>query len=174
MRKNVRIRRYSGLYFPAFRYSVSLRIQSKCRKMRTRITLNTDTSYAVNAFANYDIWNHFYGRISMQSWKKNMNVRVFLLLEHTYARSQSLISKPEPTSIFWHASEYASDKDFKRLVHRKISKLSTRVFCKKAVLKKFTKFIEKYQCWIPIFNKIESLQPATWLKQKLQHILYIF
>ena len=47
--KKVRIRSYSGPYFPAFalnakRYSVSLRIQSECRKMQTRITPNTDTS----------------------------------------------------------------------------------------------------------------------------------
>ena len=29
------------------RYGVSLRIQSKCEKIRTRITPNTDTFYAV-------------------------------------------------------------------------------------------------------------------------------
>ena len=45
--KNVRIRIYSGPYFPAFelntdRYSVSLRIQLKCGKIRARITPNTD------------------------------------------------------------------------------------------------------------------------------------
>ena len=50
--KGVRIRSYSGPYFPAFglnteRYSISLRIQSECGKMRTRITPNTDTFYAV-------------------------------------------------------------------------------------------------------------------------------
>ena len=51
--KSVRIRSYSGPHFPTFglnteRYSVSLRIQSKCGKMRTRITPNTDTFHAVN------------------------------------------------------------------------------------------------------------------------------
>ena len=51
--KSVRIRSYSGLHFPAFglnteRYSISLRIQSQCGKMRTRITRNTDTFYAMN------------------------------------------------------------------------------------------------------------------------------
>ena len=50
--KNVRIRSYSGPYFAAFglntkKYSVSLRIQSECGKMRTRIAPNIDTSYAV-------------------------------------------------------------------------------------------------------------------------------
>ena len=54
--KGVSIRSYSGPHFPAFglnteRYEVSkvpLRIQSECRKMRTRITPNTDTFYEVN------------------------------------------------------------------------------------------------------------------------------
>ena len=46
--KSVRIRTYSGPYFPTFRlnterYSVCLRIQSGCGKMRTRMTSNTDT-----------------------------------------------------------------------------------------------------------------------------------
>ena len=50
--KNVCIWSYSGLYFPAFGlnmeiYSSSLRIQSEYGKMRTRITPNTDTFYAV-------------------------------------------------------------------------------------------------------------------------------
>ena len=54
--KIVRIRSYSGPYFLAFglnteRYSVSLCIQSKCDKIRTRITPNTDTFYVVTIAA---------------------------------------------------------------------------------------------------------------------------
>ena len=50
--KSVRISSYSGPYFPAFglnteRYGVSLRIESECGKMRTRITRNTDTFHVV-------------------------------------------------------------------------------------------------------------------------------
>ena len=50
--KSVRIRSYSGMYFPAFelnmeRYRVNLRVQSECEKIRTRITPNTDTFHAV-------------------------------------------------------------------------------------------------------------------------------
>ena len=50
--KKVRIRGFSGPYFPTFglsteRYSVQIRIQSKCRKMRTRKTPKTDTFHAV-------------------------------------------------------------------------------------------------------------------------------
>ena len=50
--KSVHVRNYSGSHFLEFelnteRYSVSLRIQSTCGKIRTRITPNTDTFYAV-------------------------------------------------------------------------------------------------------------------------------
>ena len=50
--KSVRIRSYSGPYFPAFglnteRYEVSLRIQSERGKIRIRITPNTNTFCAV-------------------------------------------------------------------------------------------------------------------------------
>ena len=50
-------RSYIGPYFPSFglnmeRYSVFfLRIQSDCGKIRTRITPNTDTFYAVQLFS---------------------------------------------------------------------------------------------------------------------------
>ena len=55
--KCVRIRSYSGPYFPAFRlnterYGVSLLIQSECGKIRTRITPNTDTFHAVVVSCN--------------------------------------------------------------------------------------------------------------------------
>ena len=51
--KNVRNQCYSGPYFAAFglnteRYLESFRIQSKCGKIRTRITPNTDIFCAVN------------------------------------------------------------------------------------------------------------------------------
>ena len=50
--KSVRIRSYSGLCFPEFglntgRYGASLHIQSKCGKIRIRITPNTETFYAI-------------------------------------------------------------------------------------------------------------------------------
>ena len=51
-RKSVRFRSFCGPYFPAFglnmeRYSVPLRVQSECGKVRTRKTPNTDGFYAV-------------------------------------------------------------------------------------------------------------------------------
>ena len=50
--KLVRISSCSGPYFPAFelnidRYSVSIRIQSECGKIRTRKSSNTDTFHKV-------------------------------------------------------------------------------------------------------------------------------
>ena len=52
--KCVRIRSYSGPYFPAFglnteRYGVSLRIQFEWGKIRTRITPNTETFHTALA-----------------------------------------------------------------------------------------------------------------------------
>ena len=56
--KNVRIRSFSGRYFHALElrteiYSVYLRIQSKCGKMRTRKTLEKDTFYEIQT--SYEI-----------------------------------------------------------------------------------------------------------------------
>ena len=53
--KSVRIRSYSGPYFPAFglnteRHGVFLSIQSECGKIRTRITPNTVTFNLVMFF----------------------------------------------------------------------------------------------------------------------------
>ena len=54
------MRSNSGTHFPTFGlnterysigYSVSLRIQLECGKMRNRVTPNTDTFYAVNDLA---------------------------------------------------------------------------------------------------------------------------
>ena len=53
--RKVCIRNYSSPYFPAFglnkeRYGVSFRIQFSCGKIRTKITPNTTTFYAVVFF----------------------------------------------------------------------------------------------------------------------------
>ena len=56
--KSVRIRSYFGPHFPAFglnpeRYGISLRIQSECGEMRTKINPGSDTFHAVTCFAVY-------------------------------------------------------------------------------------------------------------------------
>ena len=63
--KSARIRNYFGPYFPAFglnaeRYSVSLRPQSEWGKIRTRITPNTGTFYAVTfcRFSSFFLYFH--------------------------------------------------------------------------------------------------------------------
>ena len=63
--KSVRIRSYSGSYFPAFglnteRFRRSLRIESECGKMRTRITPNMDTFHSVTFFIVGHILAAFY------------------------------------------------------------------------------------------------------------------
>ena len=72
--KSARIRSYSGPHFPAFgqntkRYSVSLRIQPKCGKMRTGITPNADTFHAVleEEFIKYVL-----------TIKKELNIKITL------------------------------------------------------------------------------------------------
>ena len=53
---------YSELFwfaFPAFAYSLPLRIQSKYEKMRTRITLNTDTFLCSDASCVYLLFMFF-------------------------------------------------------------------------------------------------------------------
>ena len=45
--KSVRIRNYSGPYFPAFGLNTERYTQSECGKTRIRITPNKDTLYAV-------------------------------------------------------------------------------------------------------------------------------
>ena len=61
--KSVPIRSFSGLHFPALwlnteRYSESLCIQSKCGKIRTRKTPNTDSSrnVGVTSFCSKKAW----------------------------------------------------------------------------------------------------------------------
>ena len=62
--KSVHIRSYSSPFFPAFglnteRYGVSLRIQSECRKMQTRITPNMETFHAVMK-VNFTIYFNYF------------------------------------------------------------------------------------------------------------------
>ena len=63
MHKKCQFRSYSGQHFPAFglsteRYRVSLRIQSECGKMRTRITPNTDTLHAMTKMLIFSKHKH--------------------------------------------------------------------------------------------------------------------
>ena len=92
--KGVRIHSYSGAYFLAlgpntYIYSISLRIQLECGKMRTRITPNTDTFYAVFTPLVFSIYgslgkecHKFYFRVSdLLSEKRNLpNPAVELLV----------------------------------------------------------------------------------------------
>ena len=78
--KNVHTGSYSGLYSLALklntvRYSVSLRIQSECGKIRTRITPNMDTFYAVlsNYYTRKNIKKSFRNKqfkISAPTWNE--------------------------------------------------------------------------------------------------------
>ena len=43
------------------------------------------------------------------------------------------------------------------------------MFCKKDVLKNFTKFTRRNLCWSLFFNKIADIRPETLSKNRLQH-----
>ena len=74
--KSICIRSYSGPHFPAFgqnmgRYGVSIRIQSECAKMWTRITPNTDTFCALN-ISMILIKTHFFWmpvKMALPAWE---------------------------------------------------------------------------------------------------------
>ena len=77
--KSVPIRSYSGPHFPAFglnteRCGVSLYMQSKCGKMRTRITRNTDAFYAVS---DLEVSSHIL--LVMEVWKGSFKKYVSIL-----------------------------------------------------------------------------------------------
>ena len=76
--KSVRIRSYSGPHFPAFglntiRYSVSLRIQSKCGKMQTRVTPNTHTFYAVPVINFFQVIIKLFSKLLTSRTTKTIN-----------------------------------------------------------------------------------------------------
>ena len=45
-------------------------------------------------------------------------------------------------------------------------------FCKKGVLRNFTKFTWKYLCWSLFFNKIAGLRPKTLLKRDSNTVVF--
>ena len=70
--KSVRIRSYSGSYFPAFgliteRYTVSFRNQSERSKVRTRLIPNTDTFYAVLPMVSLQIYGIYQNNKSVRT-----------------------------------------------------------------------------------------------------------
>ena len=84
--KSASIRSYSCLHFPAFvlnteRYGISLRIQSKCGKMRNRMTRNTNTFCAViDEARNYFIIKINQNELMSEEHKKVC--RVLKYIEH--------------------------------------------------------------------------------------------
>ena len=85
---SVHIRSYSGPDFPTFKldtekYSVSLRIQSECGKIWTRITPNTDTFYAAKTNSNNLIVpsrTKFSKKIS--HWRVDINCKTYDSIRH--------------------------------------------------------------------------------------------
>ena len=47
-----------------------------------------------------------------------------------------------------------------------------QVFCKKRVLKSFSKFTGQDPCWSLFFKKVAGLTPVTLLKTRIQYVCY--
>ena len=108
--KAVSIRSFSGPYFPAFglnreRYGKSLRIQSECRKIRTRKTPNLNTLHTVISF-----WS-------------SVNSAFFLYIDKVYlshiSKSLVLVKKQPNMNWFFHAGSplYNTVLPAKEVVH---------------------------------------------------------
>ena len=101
--KSERIRSYSGPHFPAFglnteRYGVSLRIQSECRKMRTRINPNTDTCQAVSLLTHLLLLKTIYFVLSSPSWTDSL---LSTNQSNTFANSLLKTFSISVTSFCW-------------------------------------------------------------------------
>ena len=97
--KSVRIRSYSSLHFPSFelntgRYSVSLRIQSKCGKMRTRITPNTDTFHAV-------IWTDVPSITFFCHFSRKKNTRILCLRKLRKGKKLRDFTREKGKNAYW-------------------------------------------------------------------------
>ena len=111
--KSIRIRSYSGSFFPAFglnkeRY-VSLPIQSKYGKMWTRITPNTDTFYVVKGHKVLPQFCHFM-KSCMARWYCFSFMTIFAQIHiftfeasvfYTNYVSLASITFTKKTKLFW-------------------------------------------------------------------------
>ena len=85
--KRVRIRSYYGPYFPAFalnteRYGVSLRDQSECWKIQTRITSNKDILYAVKVPSfSKDKKKYLKKKLTCKAFRGSIRLNCFANLE---------------------------------------------------------------------------------------------
>ena len=153
--KNVRFRSFSGPYCPTFglnteRYSVSLCIQCKCGKIRTRKTTSTDTFQAVIvskitlSYNNYSLlWNK-YGYYPCRTFVTPNRLPVAPILCHISVHLHNVISDCSGGIVDWKHDRLFSTKqwliDFAWIMSK---------------LKCILNYILKIACWI-IFNPFYS------------------
>ena len=96
--KSVCVRSHSGPHFSAFRlnmerYSVPLCIQSKCGKMRTRVTPNTDTFDAVLCIEIFSNFFTFYIWVALEYYCHFKNCIKFYMPNRQYLITKSNLRK---------------------------------------------------------------------------------
>ena len=94
--KSVRIWGNSGSHFPAFGlnkylfvFGVSLRIQSECVKMQTRINPNTDTFYAVKLLWRNNCFK-FVLKYNMKNYEKFKPLFSVKYYTHIHTRARAI------------------------------------------------------------------------------------
>ena len=108
---------YSGPYFPVFglnteRKGVSLRIQSKCGKLRTRITPNTDSFYTVITSTYLPFLSRFPSNLQKKVESKNclsqhfLTTRKCILKVWTYY--WDCVKTHQSQQKLWRFSNYAN------------------------------------------------------------------
>ena len=66
---------FSRIWTETERYSASLRIQSQCGKIQTRITPNTNTFYAVQYFAIFHLFYNIYVFLQYEIYSPSPSIK---------------------------------------------------------------------------------------------------
>ena len=113
--KSVRIWSYSGPYFPAFglntgRYGVALHIQSERRKMRTRITRNTDTFHAVTIIFMIVFWFPYNSQkyIDLYCFSCRLNIKDSNSILWNNAKPKSTLNSRPTSLVAWNIAVHSS------------------------------------------------------------------
>ena len=150
---------YSELFWSAFshirtQYSVPLRIQSECGKIRRKITANTDTFYIVGTTFLNCLERIILEQMTLES------CRVYTMMNGSRWRQHPNIS------IFAFAEDFGGFP----LLNSYLIKLTKTATCsiKKAVRKNFSIFTRK-PVWKFHLNKVARRKNCNFIKKMLQH-----
>ena len=85
----------------------------------------------------------------------------------SYVRQKIACPEKLLPEIYVHSVDVLVNTTETILKHKKTRSSLSEVFCKKGVLRIFTKFTGKHLCQKIFFNKVAGLRPATLLKKSI-------